>query len=67
MPPERIDFYSHMGKVGSLDWSDGKLTFSGEADDSARAFFDTLSAIFFAKLQEAYEEGYMDAKKEKIN
>ena len=67
MKPERIEFYTELGKIGHLDWSDGKLIFSGDADDSARAFFDNLSALFFVKLQEAYEEGYMDAKKEKIN
>ena len=67
MPAERIDFYSSVEKIGTLDWSTGLLTFEGNANESARAFFDNLSAMFVAKLQEAYEEGYTDAQKEKIN
>jgi hypothetical protein len=67
MSTERIEFYSNLGKVGHLDWSDGTMKFEGSIDDSARALFSNLSQIFLLKLQEAYEQGYTDANEEKIN
>ena len=29
-------------EVGSLDWTDGKLKFKGDCDESAKIFFDMI-------------------------
>jgi hypothetical protein len=33
-------------EVGRLDWSDGKMKFEGEADESAQLFFDNIIKIY---------------------
>lgn len=33
--------------VGKLDWSDGTMKFTGDADDSAQLFFDNIIKIYF--------------------
>lgn len=33
------------GAVGWLDWKDGKLTFGGDLDESARVFFELLKTL----------------------
>jgi hypothetical protein len=32
--------------IGVLDWSDGKMKFTGDADESAQLFFDTIIKIY---------------------
>lgn len=39
---QNITFNSNEKIVGKLDWSDGKMKFEGEADESAQLFFDNI-------------------------
>lgn len=67
MTTRQLEFYNQFGKVGTLNFDGDKLTFSGDADQSAEVFFESVIQFFGHKLREAYLEGYEDAKREKVN
>lgn len=45
-PPTKLNFSDKDGvKIGELDWSSGKFVFFGNAEESAKIFFDYLERI----------------------
>jgi hypothetical protein len=46
-PNYNISFYGNGGKVGELDWNDGKMKFIGDAEESAQLFFDNIIKRYF--------------------
>lgn len=40
-----ITFHGEDGDVGKLTWDDGRFHFEGNADESARIFFDAVCSI----------------------
>lgn len=51
-------------RVGSLDFNGPEMKFEGNADESAKIFFDYVARFFQERLKEEYQRGYNDAKKE---
>ncbi len=46
-PSQSIVFQDNvMGEVGRLTWEDGLMTFTGNADASAKMFFDAVCQMF---------------------
>jgi len=43
--PTSFTFTNDAGEVGTLSWHDGTFRFSGNADASARVFFDALNQL----------------------
>lgn len=41
-----VTFYYKEKTVGKLDWSDGTMKFTGDADESAQLFFDGIIKRF---------------------
>lgn len=41
-PTYNVVFYSGSVQVGKLDWNDGVMKFTGDADESAKLFFDNI-------------------------
>jgi hypothetical protein len=39
-PCHNIEFFAGGESVGKLDWSDGEMKFAGNAEESARIFFN---------------------------
>ena len=48
--------------VGSLDFNGSEMKFVGDADASAKVFFDFLAKHFYERLREEYKLGYEHAK-----
>jgi len=44
-PNRNITFHGEDGEVGKLTWDDGRFHFEGDADESARIFFDAVCNI----------------------
>lgn len=40
-----ITFHGEDGDVGKLTWDDGRFHFEGDADESARIFFDAVCSF----------------------
>jgi hypothetical protein len=51
--------------VGHLDFNGPEIKFKGNADESAKVFFDFVVKHFQGRLQEEYTRGYNDAKQGK--
>ena len=49
-------------RVGSLDFNGPEMKFEGNADESAKVFFDYVAKHFRDRLREEYTRGYNDAK-----
>lgn len=43
----KILFFKENSEVGSLDWNDGVMKFIGNADESAKLFFDNIIKRYF--------------------
>ena len=41
-PQRNISFSNESEEVGRLSWNDGVMVFTGDADESAKIFFDYL-------------------------
>ena len=41
-PTRNVTFHNETAEIGRLDWSDGIMTFKGNADESAEKFFDCI-------------------------
>lgn len=50
--------------IGSLDFNGPEMKFEGNADESAKVFFEYVAKYFHERLREEYQRGYNDAKKE---
>jgi len=48
--------------IGSLDFNGPEMLFEGNADESAKLFFDYVAGHFRQRLKEEYTRGYNDAK-----
>lgn len=56
-PAHAVAFHNETGEVGHLDISGDQLTFSGNADESARLFFDyVLKPLVDAYIQARREK-----------
>jgi len=52
-PNYNISFQNHAGeKVGTLDFNMDKLVFTGDAEESAKAFIDFIAKYFANRLEE---------------
>ena len=49
-----LKFWHEEREIGRLSWETGELVFTGDADESAKIFFDHLKG---------YVDGYIDSKK----
>ena len=65
-PNYSVTFHNEGKMVGALDFNGDVMKFEGEAEESAKAFFDWLSSMFDKRIKDAYQEGYEAAKKENI-
>jgi hypothetical protein len=63
----QIELYDESGRVGILTFSDDRLSFQGDPDEAAKAFFEAFNQVFSSELQQAYITGWTDALKEKVN
>lgn len=52
-------------KVGTLDFNGEEMKFEGNADESAKVFFEYLAKHFQQRLKDEYSRGYSDAKQGK--
>jgi hypothetical protein len=41
-PDYNVSFFIEDNLIGKLDWNDGVMKFYGEADESAKVFFDNV-------------------------
>lgn len=65
-PNYSVTFSNKDKMIGALDFNDDVMKFEGEAEESAKIFFDWLSGMFEKRVKDAYQEGYEAAKKEII-
>ena len=65
-PNYSVTFHNEGKQVGALDFNGDVMKFEGEAEESAKAFFDWLSGMFDNRIKDAYAEGYEAAKQENI-
>ena len=61
-----IVFHKNGVEIGVLDFNGPQMTFSGDADESAKVFLDYLAKSFSARLQEEREAGRKEAIGENI-
>jgi len=47
-------------EVGRLDFNGPAMAFEGDAEESAKLFFDWVAQAFAARLKEEYQRGYED-------
>ena len=52
-------------RIGSLDFNGPEMKFEGNADESAKVFFNYVANYFRERLREEYTRGYNDAKEGK--
>ena len=45
-PNYNIIFHNNAGKVGELDFNGPAMVFSGNAEESAKVFFDLIAKLF---------------------
>jgi hypothetical protein len=65
-PNHNMTFTNQEGiQVGTLDFNGPYMTFEGNAEESARTFFNFVASYFDQRLKEEYTRGYDDAKKNK--
>ena len=62
MPLYNIIFQNKQGRVGALDFNGPSLKFEGNAEESARAFLDSVAKDFERRLSEEYARGYQAAR-----
>lgn len=65
-PDYSVKFSNKNKMVGALDFNDDVMKFEGEAEESAKLFFDWLSPMFEKLVKDAYQKGYEAAKREII-
>jgi hypothetical protein len=46
-PNYNVSFHTNNGMIGALDWNDGVMKFEGDADESAKVFFDNVIGRYF--------------------
>jgi len=52
-PNQNMTFHNQDGKqVGTLDFNGPEMTFTGDADESAKVFFDFIAESFKARLEQ---------------
>jgi len=51
-----IEFYNDSNLVGRLSWDEGKLVFEGQAEISAKIFFDFLKSMVDKYIKERLGE-----------
>lgn len=52
-PNHNITFHNQDGKqIGVLDFNGPEMTFTGDADESAKVFFDLIARLFKARLDQ---------------
>ena len=65
-PNHNITFNNQENKqVGTLDFNGSAMAFVGDADESAKVFFDFVAKYFDQRLKDEYTQGYNDAKQNK--
>jgi hypothetical protein len=55
LPEHSFTMFLHGKEVGIVDWTTGKLIFSGDADESAKIFFDFLKNYVDAYIDEEFK------------
>jgi len=63
-PNHMFHFHNGENTVGTLNFNGAELVFNGNADESAKVFFDFVAKYFDQRLKDEYTKGYNDAKKE---
>lgn len=48
-PASCLVFQSEQGEIGRLSWEDGTFRFTGNADESAKVFFEALRQMGVAR------------------
>ena len=61
-----IAFHRNGVEMGVLDLNGPQMTFSGDAEESAKVFFDLIARSFSARLKEEREAGREAGRKEAI-
>lgn len=51
-PNYNITFHHEGKQIGALDFNGPEMTFSGDADESAKLFFDFIARSFKARLEQ---------------
>jgi hypothetical protein len=46
-PNYNLSFHANNSMIGALDWNDGVMKFKGDADESAKVFFDNVIKRYF--------------------
>ena len=60
-PNYTLKFQKDGREVGILDFNGPIMEFTGQADESAKIFVETLQNMFAGRLKEEYERGRKDA------
>lgn len=55
-PSYNITFSNDKGVTGTLDFNGDKMVFTGEAEESAKVFFDWIAQAFAGRLAEAQKD-----------
>lgn len=63
-PNHNITFHNGDKQMGALDFNGPEMTFTGDADESAKLFFDFIAKSFKARLEQERvdERGLMSAQ-----
>jgi hypothetical protein len=64
-PNHNIVMHNSQGEVGRLDFNGPAMIFEGDANESAKVFFDFVAQYFNQRLKDEYTRGYNDAKENK--
>jgi hypothetical protein len=61
-PNYNITFHGEGGEIGRLDFNGPEMVFTGNAEESAKVFFDWIAKSFAGRLAEEREKRPTDAK-----
>ena len=61
-----VAFHNNGVEIGVLDFNGSQMTFSGDANESAKVFLDFIAKSFSARLQEEREAGRKEAIEENM-
>lgn len=56
-PNYTIKFFKDTGEIGCLDFNGPAMVFTGEAEESAKVFFDWIAKSFSQRLEEERRKG----------
>jgi hypothetical protein len=66
-PNYEISFYKNEKKIGVLDFNGPTMTFEGDAEESAKLFFDFVSKSFASRLEQERKREWVGLTDDEIS